>query len=108
MVGAPWIEPRRFVAALQAARISGVQFIPVYFTPDAAKHKGVRCGGVSLLVTDADKLNSVLLGLTLASVLNKLYPNEFKMDTIINFLGNAAAMEMLQARTIACESASLG
>jgi uncharacterized protein YbbC (DUF1343 family) len=98
IVGAPWIEPRRFVSALQEARISGVQYIPVYFTPDAAKHKGVRCGGASLLVTDADRLNSVLLGLTLASVLNKLYPNEFKMDTIINFLGNAAAMEMLQAK----------
>jgi uncharacterized protein YbbC (DUF1343 family) len=98
MIGAPWIEPRRFVSALQEARISGVQYIPVYFTPDAATHKGVRCGGASLLVTDADRLNSVLLGLTLASVLNKLYPNEFKMDTINNFLGNALAMEMLHAR----------
>jgi len=98
MIGAPWIEPRRFVAALQEARMSGVQYIPVYFTPDADKHKGVRCGGASLLVTDADRLNSVQFGLTLASVLNKLYPNEFKMDTIINFLGNASAMEMLQAR----------
>ena len=98
MIGAPWIEPRRFVSALQAARISGVQYIPVYFTPDAAKYKGVQCGGASLLVTDADRLNSVLLGLTLASVLNKLYPNEFKMDTIINFMGNASAMEMLQAK----------
>jgi len=98
MIGAPWIEPQRFVSALREARISGVQYIPVYFTPDAAKHKGVRCGGASLLVTDADRLNSVLLGLTLAIVLNKLYPNEFKMDTIINFLGNAAAMEMLHAK----------
>jgi uncharacterized protein YbbC (DUF1343 family) len=98
MIGAPWIEPQRFVSALQEARISGVQYIPVYFTPDADKHQGVRCGGASLLVTDADRLNSVLLGLTLASVLNKLYPNEFKMDTITNFLGNAAAMEMLQAK----------
>jgi uncharacterized protein YbbC (DUF1343 family) len=97
MIGAPWIEPRRFVAALQAARISGVQYIPVYFTPDAAKHKGVRCGGASLLVTDVDRLNSVLLGLTLASVLNKLYPNEFKMDTIMYFLGNTSAMNMLKA-----------
>jgi uncharacterized protein YbbC (DUF1343 family) len=98
MIGAPWIEPQRFVSALQEARISGVQYIPAYFTPHADKHQGVRCGGASLLVTEADRLNSVLLGLTLASVLNKLYPNEFKMDTIINFLGNAAAMDMLQAK----------
>ena len=57
----------------------------------------MRCGGVSLFITDADRLNSVLLGLTLASVLNKLYPNEFEMDSIIDFLGNASAMNMLKA-----------
>jgi uncharacterized protein YbbC (DUF1343 family) len=96
-VGAPWIEPGRFAAALREARIPGVQYIPVYFTPDASRHKGARCGGVNLLVTDADRLNSVLLGLTLASVLNKLYPDAFKMDTILDFLGNASAMDMLKA-----------
>ncbi|MBP1624318.1 MAG: hypothetical protein H6Q07_2338 [Acidobacteria bacterium] len=96
-VGAPWIEPGRFAAALREARIPGVQYIPVYFIPDASRHKGARCGGVNLLVTDADRLNSVLLGLTLASVLNKLYPDAFKMDTILDFLGNASAMDMLKA-----------
>jgi len=69
----------------------------VYFTPDESRHKGVRCGGVSLLVAKADRLNSVLLGLTLASVLNKLYPDEFKMDTIGDFLGNTSAMNILKA-----------
>jgi uncharacterized protein YbbC (DUF1343 family) len=97
IVGAPWIEPRRLVEALQAARIPSVQCVPVYFTPDASRHKGVRCGGVSLLVANADGLNSVLLGLTLASVLNKLYPDEFKMDTIGDFLGNTSAMNILKA-----------
>jgi uncharacterized protein YbbC (DUF1343 family) len=97
IIGAPWIEPRRFVAALQAARIPGVQYMPVYFTPDASKHKGMRCGGAGLLITDSERLNSVLLGLTLASVLNKLYPDEFKIDNIIDFLGNESAMKMLKA-----------
>lgn len=97
IVGAPWIEPGRFVAALQAARVPGVRYVPVYFTPDAPKHKGLLCGGASLLITDVDRLNSVLLGLTLASALNKLYPDEFKMDNIGYFLGNASAMNLLKA-----------
>jgi uncharacterized protein YbbC (DUF1343 family) len=96
MVGAPWIEPRSFAASLQAAQIPGVQFIPVFFTPKSSKHKGVRCGGVSLTITNTEKLNSVLLGLTLVSVLYKLYPEDFKIDRVMDFLGNAAAMESLK------------
>lgn len=97
IVGAPWIEPGRLAESLKAARIQGVKFIPVYFTPDASKYKGIRCGGVSLIIAQADRLNSVQLGLTLASVLHKLYPNEFKMNAIIDFLGNSSAMDMLKA-----------
>jgi uncharacterized protein YbbC (DUF1343 family) len=96
MIGAPWIEPGRFVAALQSARVPGVRFVPVYFTPNTDKNQGVRCGGASLLITDTEKLNSVLLGLTLISTLNKLYPNEFKMDRIGEYLGNESAMRMLK------------
>lgn len=96
IIGAPWIEPHRLVAALRAAKIPGIQFMPVYFTPDASRHKGMRCGGATLILSDVDKLNSVLLGLNLASTLNNLYPNEFKTDNIIDFLGNASAMRMLK------------
>jgi uncharacterized protein YbbC (DUF1343 family) len=96
MIGAPWIEPRRFAAALQDAKIAGVEFVPVHFTPNTDKNQGVKCGGVSLLITNAERLNSVLLGLNLISILNKLYPNEFKMDRIEGYLGNASALRMLK------------
>lgn len=97
VLGAPWIEPRRFAAALEAAKIPGVRAVPIFFEPSADKHRGVRCGGVSLTVTDAEKLNSVLLGLSLISVLNRLYPNDFEMDKVLGLLGNAEAMKKLQA-----------
>jgi uncharacterized protein YbbC (DUF1343 family) len=97
VLGAPWIEPRRFAAALQAAKIPGVRAVPLFFEPSADKHRGVRCGGIGLTVTDAEKLNSVLLGLSLISVLHRLYPNNFEMDKVLALLGNAEAMEKLQA-----------
>ena len=74
----------------------GVRFVPIFFTPDADRHKGKMCGGISLQVTDVEKLEPVLLGLTLISTLNKLYPNEFKMDRIGEYLGNAFAIRMLK------------
>ncbi len=96
IVGAPWIEPQRLAASLLAAQIPGVQFVPVFFKPKSSKHKGVRCGGVGLMITNVEKLNSVLLGLTLVSVLHKLYPEDFEMDRVMDFLGNAAAMRKLK------------
>lgn len=96
MIGAPWIDSRRLVAELRAADLKGVHFVPVYFTPDADKHQGVKCGGISLIIGDTEKLNSVQLGLTLVSVLNKLYPNEFKMDRIGEYLGNSSVMRLLK------------
>ncbi len=97
IVGAPWIEPRRFAASLRSTLIPGVRFVPVFFTPNADKHRGMRCGGVSVILTDSEKLNSVLLGLTLISVLHKLYPAEFDINSAMGLLGNAEAMRKLQA-----------
>ena len=32
-VGAPWIDPQAFAAALSSAAVPGVRFVPIYFTP---------------------------------------------------------------------------
>jgi uncharacterized protein YbbC (DUF1343 family) len=97
IVGAPWIEPRRFAADLDAAGVAGVKFVPLFFTPAADKYKGVKCGGVALTASDPDGLDSVLLGLTLIAVLHRLYPGEFEIDNTLRFLGNNAALVELKA-----------
>jgi len=65
MVGAPWIEPRRFAEALREDSGAGVDYIPVFFTPDSSTNAGERCGGVNIVVTDRSKFHSVRLGLNL-------------------------------------------
>jgi uncharacterized protein YbbC (DUF1343 family) len=97
LVGAPWIEPRRLASALQAAHLPGVRFVPIFFTPASSNFQGVRCGGVNILITDSAALSSVLLGLTLISVLHRLYPEESEIDNVIGLLGNKAAMKNLKA-----------
>jgi uncharacterized protein YbbC (DUF1343 family) len=97
VVGAPWIEPRRLTAALQAAQLPGVKFTPIFFTPSASNNRGSRCGGVNIVITDAEKLNSVLVGLTLVSVLHRLYPAEFEIGSVIDLLGNENAMRRLKS-----------
>jgi len=95
IVGAPWIQPERFTELLRETGIHGVEFIPLYFTPDAGRHKGVRCGGVNIKITDLKKLNSVSLGFALISVLRKTHPSEFEIERVNDLLGNDEAMQIL-------------
>jgi uncharacterized protein YbbC (DUF1343 family) len=97
MLGAPWIEPRRFAAEVEAAKIPGIRSVPVFFTPDADKYRAISCGGVRLAITDVEKLSPVLLGLSLISVLHRLYPDRFEIDKALELLGNEEALKRLKA-----------
>jgi uncharacterized protein YbbC (DUF1343 family) len=103
MVGAPWIEPREFAAALEAQRLGGVRFVPVRFTPSESRYRDTPCGGASLVLTDLDRLKPVLVGLTLISVLHRLYPERFEIDRTLGLLGNAEALRLLKEGRPAAE-----
>lgn len=96
LIGAPWIEPRRLVAALQGAHVPGVEFVPVSFTPTASTYRGQSCGGVNFVLTDRDRFRPVLTGLTLISTLRSLYPKQFEIDKTIRLLGNQQALDALK------------
>jgi len=76
-VGAPFIEPERWAAALRAERLPGVQFRPCVFQPAFEKWKGRECGGVQLHVTDRERFKPYLTGLALIATARRLYPTEF-------------------------------
>lgn len=80
VIGAPWIDGRKLAAALNEAKLPGVRFVPVRFTPDASVHKGVECGGVNIIITDRRSFASVLTGFELAAQLYKLWPKDFAVD----------------------------
>ncbi len=96
VIGAPWVEPRRLAAALRDARVPGVEFVPITFTPTASTNRGQLCGGVNLVLTDRAAFNSVLAGLTLISTLHRLYADRFEMDKVIRLLGNERALNELK------------
>ena len=97
IVGAPWIQPDSFARHLREAGLAGVEFVPLYFTPESSRHQGIRSGGVNLIITDSEKLNSVSLGLTLISVLRKLYASTFEIDRVQDILGNDEVMQILKS-----------
>ena len=84
--GAPYLLPRPFAAALNAAALPGVRFVPTYFTPTASVFTGERCGGVQLYVTDRDVLNAVGVGLTLATTLRDLCGSAWQSEKLSTLL----------------------
>ncbi|MCG9896102.1 MAG: DUF1343 domain-containing protein [Fimbriimonadaceae bacterium] len=92
--GAPYIDGVRLAAELNAARIPGVRFYPVRFTPDASRFANQECGGVYVVVTDRNRLRPVRMGLVIAQTLHRMYP-EWEEDRLVRLLQNRPAAESI-------------
>ncbi|HVJ66417.1 MAG TPA: exo-beta-N-acetylmuramidase NamZ domain-containing protein [Caulifigura sp.] len=95
LLGAPWLDAVKFAAALNAAKLDGVRFVPVKFTPTAAKFPKQECQGVDIIITDRLKLKPVRMGLTIIQILKRDYPNDWKPEGLEKLLLNQAALEAL-------------
>jgi uncharacterized protein YbbC (DUF1343 family) len=49
------------------------------------------------VITDRESLNSMLMGLEIAAALQKLYPDHFALDRIIELVGNADTLAKLKS-----------
>ncbi|MFM7322102.1 MAG: exo-beta-N-acetylmuramidase NamZ domain-containing protein [Armatimonadota bacterium] len=95
--GAPWIEPRSFAAALNDAKLPGVRFVPIEFTPRASRFEGERCGGVYLTVLDRQRFQPVRTGLELAAVLRRHYRDRWQASKLLTLLAHRSTMDGLLA-----------
>ena len=78
MVGAPFIQGRRYAESLNNHNLPGVWFRPVHFQPAFQKWAGELCGGVQIHVNDREIFEPYLTGLTLISTALALYPESFE------------------------------
>jgi uncharacterized protein YbbC (DUF1343 family) len=97
-MGAPWIDGQALAAALNASALPGVRVYPVTFTPAAgAKLGGQTCHGVFMIVTDRDRIRPVRVGLEIASVLSRLYGQQFRLEDAALLFGSQATLEKIRA-----------
>ena len=97
LFGAPWIVPEEISRYLNEREISGVRFVPIYFTPSASMYAGQRCGGVNVVLTDRNALDAPELGIEIASALQKLYPSQFKITGLDVLMVSKASFDALIA-----------
>ena len=96
VVGAPWIKPLEFAAYLNERRIPGVRFVPITFTPTGSNYANQQIGGVNIVLTDREILDSPEMGVELASALHKLYPQQWAADKMNDLFVNTDAMTALK------------
>src|ERR1700722_1123131 len=95
LLGAAWIRGVELAADLNGRAIPGVRFEPERFTPESGLYKNELCEGAGVILTDRDALQTTRLGMEIASVLRKLYPNNFEPAKMIFLIGNAATVQMI-------------
>jgi uncharacterized protein YbbC (DUF1343 family) len=95
LLGAPWIRGEELAAYLNRRAIPGVRFEPEKFTPDSGLYKGELCEGVRVVLTDRDALQSLRMGIEIASAFAKLYPGKFEAAKMIDLVGNTATIKQL-------------
>jgi len=94
--GAPWIDGEAVAAELNARSLPGVRFANQPYVPVTGLYAGHRCGGVGIRVTDRAAVRSMRVGLEIAAVLLKKYPEHFDASKMIVLLGNEKTVEELK------------
>lgn len=101
VIGAPWLDGVALAERLRRARLEGVTFVPVRFTPTASKYAGEPCGGINIAITDRRRFRPIDTGLEIARQLHELYPEQWDVDAMIRLLGNQKTLEALkQGQTV--------
>ena len=96
LLGAPWIKADELTAALDRLKIPGVSVARAEFTPSSDPYRGKLCEGVAVTVTDRNGFRSMRMGLEIAEVLSRVYPDHFHIDKINELLGSQSTIDRLK------------
>ncbi|WP_085369066.1 exo-beta-N-acetylmuramidase NamZ domain-containing protein [Leifsonia sp. NCR5] len=77
MLGAPYIDGR-LAARLRDARIPGVLFRELWYSPTFHKYAGETVRGVQLHIVDRSAFDPVSTGLAILDAVAELYPDDFR------------------------------
>lgn len=97
--GAPWMNGDEVAEAMNALNLPGVRFANQPFVPVSGLYAGQRCQGVGIRVTDRAAVRSMRVGLEIAALLRKKYPEHFDVTKTLLLIGNDATVEQLKAGT---------
>ena len=78
LIGAPYIDPDDYAAALNSLSLPGVFFRACAFHPTFQKHGGITCGGVQIHVLDREVYEPVFAGVAMVKLAHDMYREDFR------------------------------
>ncbi len=96
LVGAPFIDGEALAKHMNERRLPGLLFRPTRFTPASSTHAGVPCGGVSIAITEPERVVPLRLGVALALSLRTLYPGAWQTKKLIEIVGHDATIKAIE------------
>ena len=100
-LGAPSVDGKKLADTLNACKLDGVQFDVIEFTPSEIpnvtsnpKHKGQKCSGVFVNVTDRNIFQPVKTAVYILSAAKRLFPNHFQWRGSIDRLAGTTKLRM--------------
>jgi uncharacterized protein YbbC (DUF1343 family) len=93
--GAPWMDGEKVAEALNAEHLPGMKFVAQPFIPVSGLYAGKRCGGVGIRIAERGAVRPMRMGLEIAALLQKIYPQNFDIGKTIGLLGNAETVQKL-------------
>ncbi len=94
--GAPWMDDEKVASALNAEHLPGLKFVTQPFIPVSGLYAGKRCNGVGIRIADRAAARSMRMGLEIAALLEKMYPQNFDVSKTIALLGNTETVNKLE------------
>ena len=98
--GAPWLNGDDVASALNGRHLPGLHFTAQPFIPIVGLYSGERCGGVAVRITDRGAVRSMPMGLEIAMILHRLYPQQFDPEKLLLLIGNSDTIQQLQSGTL--------
>jgi uncharacterized protein YbbC (DUF1343 family) len=77
VIGAPWIDAKKFAKELNDQNLPGVSFVPFHYRPFYGTYKGEECHGVLIVLNDPKIYQPVAVQYVVLGLLKSLYPKEF-------------------------------
>ena len=96
IVGAPYIDDLKLSEEFNRANLPSITFIPIRFTPTASTFKDKACSGVSMLITDRNRLKPVDVGITVSLILQRLYPQDYALNKTLSLLTSNPTVEAIK------------
>lgn len=100
-VGAPWLDTAAVLAKVRAAKLAGVAFRGVTFTPHQsgdAKFNDTMVVGIRLIVTDARRYNPSEVAVHLLAVIQSVHPQRIAIGGSFDRLAGGPALRLALLR----------